>query len=251
MEFTTKQVLLTVAAGKRLIAKAILSLEQIKKALNEHTIVIISGSTNGYIAEEILTFIDQKGDFSKSSFLRGVNVGLGNKIENDLYSNVDIVIEKGKWIKEKNIFNVADTLGCDDIILKGANAVDQERKLAGIQIGNPTFGTSGPILQAVIGRRTQLIIPIGLEKRVFGNIAEIAAKLNDPSTSGLRMLPISGTIITELEAIELLSGASAELVAAGGVLGAEGSCWIAVSGTKEQLEVASNVLNSVKGENIF
>lgn len=251
MEFTTKQFLLTVAAGKKLIAKAILSLEQIKKALNKHTIVIISGSTNGYIAEEILTFIDQKGDFSKSSFLRGVNVGPGNKIKNGLYSNVDIVIEKGKWIKEKNIFNITDTLGCDDIILKGANAVDQERKLAGIQIGNPTLGTSGPILQAVIGRRTQLIIPIGLEKRVFGNIAEIAAKLNDPSTSGLRMLPISGTIITELEAIKLLSGASAELVAAGGVLGAEGSCWIAVSGTKEQLEVASNVLNSIKCESIF
>lgn len=49
-----KQFMIIVPSGKRLIAKSITALPQINKALINHTIVIVSGSTNGYIAEEIL-----------------------------------------------------------------------------------------------------------------------------------------------------------------------------------------------------
>lgn len=246
-----KQFLITIPAGKRLIARAVVALGQIKEALKSHTIVIVSGTTNGYIVEELLTMIGQTDDFSKEMFFRGINVGLGIMPQKGKYSGTDVVIEKGKWIKEKTIFDVAQSLGQGDIILKGANAIDSERKIAGIQIANPTIGTSGPILQAVIGRRAQLIIPVGLEKRVFGSISEIAAKLNEPSSTGLRMLPVSGTIITELEAIKILTGSSAELVAAGGVCGAEGSYWISVTGKQEQVDSASEIINSIANEPPF
>ncbi|MBU3179751.1 hypothetical protein [Clostridium psychrophilum] len=246
-----KQFLITIPAGKRLIARAVVALGQIKEALKSHTIVIVSGTTNGYIAEELLAMISQTDDFSKEMFFRGINVGLGIMPQKGKYSGTDVVIEKGKWIKEKTIFNVAQSLGKGDIILKGANAIDSERKVAGIQIANPTIGTSGPILQAVIGRRAQLIIPVGLEKRVFASISEIAAKLNEPSSTGLRMLPVSGTIITELEAIKILTGSSAELVAAGGVCGAEGSYWISVTGKQEQVDSASEIINSIANEPPF
>ena len=246
-----KQFLITIPAGKRLIARAVVALGQIKEALKSHTIVIVSGTTNGYIAEELLAIIGQTDDFSKEMFFRGINVGLGIMPQKGKYSGTDVVIEKGKWIKEKTIFDVAQSLGQGDIILKGANAIDSERKLAGIQIANPTIGTSGPILQAVIGRRVELIIPVGLEKRVFGSISEIAAKLNEPSSTGLRMLPVSGTVITELEAIKILTGLSAELVAAGGVCGAEGSYWIAVTGKQEQVDAASEIIKSIANEPPF
>ncbi len=246
-----KQYMLTIPAGKRLIAKAVVSLPQIKDALDNHTIVIISGSTNGYIAEELLSRIGQAEDFSKASFMRGINLGTGKKVTDGNYSESDIVIEKGIWQKGKTIFDVASSLGQYDIILKGANAVDPERKLAGIQIGNPALGTSAAILPAVVGRRTELIIPVGLEKRIFGNIGEIAAKLNDPASTGLRMLPVSGTIITELEAIKLLTGVSAELIAAGGIKGAEGCCWIGISGTQEQVDVAGEILRAIADEPHF
>ena len=251
MELQTKQFHFTVSAGKRLIAKSIITLEPIKKALNGHTIVVIAGSTNGYVAEELLTAIGQKGDFSKNSFMRGLNVGPGRKAENGAYNATDVVIESGLWVKGKTIFDVAADLGCDDVIIKGANALDLKRKLAGISIGHPALGTSGPILQAALGRKAQLILPIGLEKRVTGNIAEIAALLSSPSASGTRLLPVSGTIITELEAVELLTGASAQLVSAGGVLGAEGSYWIAVTGTEGQLKVASDIIKSIINEPPF
>lgn len=247
----TKQFQLTVAAGKRLIAKAVLQLEQVKKALNGHTIVIVSGSTNGYVAEELLSQIGQKGNFDKKSFLRGVNTAPGVKVAKGEYSGTDVVIENGVWVKGKTIFDAAPGLGSDDVILKGANAVEPDRKLAGIQIANPKLGTSEPILEAVLGRRTQLIIPVGLEKRVFGSIAEMASRINSPSASGTRLLPVAGTIITELEAVQILSGASAELVAAGGIFGAEGCCWLAVSGSQEQLSAAENVIQSVQKEPAF
>ncbi|MFV0241041.1 MAG: hypothetical protein ACK5H4_13495 [Lacrimispora sphenoides] len=246
-----KPFLITVPAGKRLLAKAVASLPQVKGALANHTIVIISGSTNGYIAEEILSEIGQGADFSKASFMRGINLGPGKKATAGNYSESDIVIEKGIWQQGKTIFDVASSLGQHDIILKGANAVDSERKLAGIQIGNPTLGTSAAILPAVVGKRTELIIPVGLEKRIFGNIGEIAAKLNDPASTGFRMLPISGTIITELEAITLLTGVSAELIAAGGIKGAEGSCWIGISGTEEQVAAAGEILRAIANEPPF
>ena len=137
------------------------------------------------------------------------------------------------------------------MVLKGANAVDAERKMAGIQIANANLGTSRPILEAYVGRQANLILPIGLEKRVFGNIAELAVRLNSASSAGPRLLPITGTIITELEAISILSGAKAELVSAGGILGAEGSIWLAVSGTAEQLKTASKWIRTVSSEPAF
>lgn len=245
---------ITVPAGKRLIAKAVISLEQIQSALKNNTIVIIAGSTNGYVAEELLMHIDQIGDFSKNTFFRGITPGPGKKIDvaNAAYFNTDVVVEKGKWAKEKTIFDVAEGLGKGDIIVKGANAIDSERKLAGIQVRTQNLGPSGPMMNAVIIKRSELIIPVGLEKRVFGNIAQVISKVNDPSTTtGMNMIAMSGTIITELEAIEMLTGASAELVAGGGIFGGEGGYWIAVTGTEEQLHAARDIINSVINEPPF
>jgi len=58
-------------------------------------------------------------------------------------------------------------------------------------------------------------------------------------------------VFTELDAINLLTGATAELVAAGGVCGAEGSCLLAISGTEEQEDVAEKLAASVASEPMF
>jgi len=250
-KIVTKQALLTISAGKRLIAKAVSSLAQIQKALENHTIIIVAGTTNGYIAEELLQQINQLGDFSRDTFFRGVTTRPGRKVEQGAYFAKDIVICKGKWIAEENIFTMAPKLGPGDVILKGGNAVDAARKEVGILIGHPEIGTSAPILQAVIGRRVELILPIGLEKRVFGDIGTIAAKLNAPNASGVRMLAVSGTVVTELDALERLTGVSAELVASGGIYGAEGSYWFAVTGREDQVGQALELMKSIAGEPAF
>ena len=106
-------------------------------------------------------------------------------------------------------------------------------------------------LQVVVGRRVHLIIPVGLEKRIFGNLDEIVRKVNAPGSSGLRMFPITGEIFTEIEAISLLSGASSELIAGGGVSGAEGAIWLAISGNKEEENLAREIIASIASEPPF
>ena len=49
-----KQFLITPSAGKRLIAKTLAKHPAIVKALRNGTLVIVAGTTNGYVAEEIL-----------------------------------------------------------------------------------------------------------------------------------------------------------------------------------------------------
>lgn len=255
---STRQYVLSPAAGKRLIARSLLHIPQVLEALEGRTIVIVAGTTNGYAAEEFLNKIGQASGFSRKRFFRGItlppgyNVKENGRIGDESQFPGDVVIANGKWEKGKTIFDVASSLEKGDIIIKGANAVNIESMQAAIYIGHPSGGTISSAMQAVIGRRVELYIPVGLEKRIHGNINKIAVKLNSANAAGPSYMPVSGNIITELEAIRIMTGADAELVAAGGVCGAEGSCWIAVSGNKEQLDKADEIVKSViKEPNFF
>ncbi|MFP4013218.1 MAG: hypothetical protein ACLFVQ_03965 [Chitinispirillaceae bacterium] len=97
----------------------------------------------------------------------------------------------------------------------------------------------------------QLILTAGLEKRVYGSIDHTAALVNAPEAAGPGLYPVSDEIISELEAIGMLTGANARLVAGGGVCGAEGSVWIAVSSTEEQMKKAGSVLDEIRNEPEF
>jgi hypothetical protein len=97
----------------------------------------------------------------------------------------------------------------------------------------------------------ELIIPVGLEKRVCGDLFDLAVRVNALESRGPRLLPVPGRVFTELDAIALWSGARAELVAAGGVAGAEGGVWLGVSGTEEQLRSAEALIRSVEAEPPF
>lgn len=250
--YITKLFLITPAAGKKLIAKSIIYIPEILEALKNQTIVIIAGTTNAYIAEQILNYTNQSDNFSTKGFYRGITLPPGYKSnEQKPEFPGDVVIEKGVYKEGITIFDVLDTLDAGDIILKGANAVDLVNKKAGVLIGHPKGGTIQAALTAVIGKRVALYIPVGLEKRVFEDIDDLAATMNSANATGPRLMPFSGNIITELDAIRILTGANAQLVAAGGVYGAEGSCYIAVSGSDEQVSKASEIIKSIKNEPRF
>jgi len=106
-------------------------------------------------------------------------------------------------------------------------------------------------MQAVVGRRVRLIHPVGLEKRVTGDLKDLARLLNAPGAQGPRLLPTTGDVFTEIDAISTLTGAEAQLVAGGGVSGAEGSVWLAVTGAEEQLKRVDELLNSIASEPSF
>ncbi|MGD0021302.1 MAG: hypothetical protein ABSC54_03270 [Smithellaceae bacterium] len=251
-----KQFVLTPAAGKRLIGKAIAKHPALIEALKKGTVVIIAGTTNGYVAEEILASLGGAKDLRRSRFFRGIILPpnrptKGGRLPDESPFPGDVVIKNGDWQKGQTIFDVVDDLKEGDIILKGVNAVDLVQKRGAILIADPKAGTIGVSLQAVAGRRVRLILPVGLEKRMTENLYELAARMNEPGAQGARFLPVPGEIFTEFEAIALLTGARARLVAAGGVCGAEGSICLAISGNSAEENAAATLLQSVAGEPAF
>ncbi len=240
-----KQLLLTPAMGKRLIGKAVAQHPAVQKALEDHTIVIVAGSTNGYVAEEILSTLGES--FDRTGFRRGLVVPPGKQAP-AAEPPCDVVIRKGQWIRDKTVFDVIEDLHADDVVLKGANAVDVRRGHSAVYIGHPQAGTAGVILPAVVGRRVKLILPVGLEKRVLGNLNDLASELADTDAQGPRMLPMPGEVFTELEALTALTGVAARLIAAGGVFGAEGAVFIGVRGTASQEDRAQQFVESLASE---
>lgn len=241
-----KQFCVTTSMGKRLIGKAMVTHPDIKGVLEKGTLVIIAGTTNGYVAEEILKSLDQAEGFSRKGFRRGMTVAPGAEVARSDFPG-DVVITDGEWQKGKIISDVADDLKAGDVVLKGANAFDAHGHPA-VQIGNSKGGTVFMALSAAVGRRVRLIVPVGLEKRVFEDVFALAKRCNAPDAEGPRLLPIPADIFTELDAIKLMTGADACLIAAGGIYGAEGSSWLGITGTKDQIQAATALIRSVAHE---
>jgi hypothetical protein len=252
-----RQVMLTPSAGKRLIGKGMAAHPAVKDTLKNGTLVIIAGTTNAYVAEEILSITGEIDKFSRKGFFRGITLPPTystteqGRLSDESGFPGDVVIHKGVWDKDKTIYDVADALKEGDLILKGANALDVVNRQAAILIGNPQGGTISLILNAVIGRRVGLILPVGLEKRVSGLLDEMASRINAPGSKGLRLWLVTGEVFTELDAIRLLTGVEAELFAAGGICGAEGSVWLGITGRPEQEENAENLAKEIASEPAF
>ena len=138
-----KQFVITPAAGKRLIGKAIAKHAAVVKALKKGTIVIVAGTTNGYVAQEILLALNQAKEFKRDRFYRGIilppnrpTTSTGRSYDESKFPG-DVVIRNGVYQKGKTIFDVVDDLGEGDVILKGANAVNLIQRRAAILIGAP------------------------------------------------------------------------------------------------------------------
>jgi hypothetical protein len=65
------------------------------------------------------------------------------------------------------------------------------------------------------------------------------------------MYLLTGTIVTEIEALEMLTGVSVFQVGAGGIGGAEGAVHLLVRGSRKQVEEALRIADLVHGEPAF
>jgi hypothetical protein len=61
-------------------------------------------------------------------------------------------------------------------------------------------------------------------------------------------MPMPGIVITEIEAIALLTGVQAIPIAAGGISGAEGSILLVIKGTDRQVKQAIKIIETIRGE---
>ncbi len=235
---------LTVDAGKRLIAKGVVSRGDVQRVLERGRLVVVAGTTNAWVAREILGYLGEDTDgFPFNRFFRGVTMPPDASIEGEFPG--DVVIVKGKWQRGCTVFDVVDELKEGDLIIKGANVLYLPNREAGVLIGHERAGTMGVIMQAVAGRRVGLLVPVGLEKRVYADILSLARRANSPSSTGPRLFPAPGEVFTEIDALEVLAGVKVELVAAGGAFGAEGGVWLGIEGYEKGLEAAESILEEV------
>jgi hypothetical protein len=233
-----RQFSLTVAESKRLIAKGVAALPEVILAMEKRTVVVATGTTNAYVLEEL---------WGKKIDKRAYRSGITTPKEQP-EKIADKVFIKGKVADEYDRITIGPHLNKGDIYIKGANVLNYDDYVAGILIGGKDGATIGNTIGHIIGKQVNLVIPIGLEKLTYENINELHLLASEEDFEGPRMWPIVGTIITEIEALGLLTGVDAYLYSAGGIAGAEGGVRLLIEGTDEEVNETLELIESIKGE---
>jgi hypothetical protein len=258
------QVTLTPTESKKLLAKALAGMAPIKRALERGLVVIHPSSTTIFLVEELT------GKRPKGLWACGVIVPEGTCFSRERRDQREQeAIESKKktrgpghfpfsWVLEKGSFqtglllsSILDKMGTEDVYIKGANAIDPQGKV-GVLYAAPAAGSIG-----MVGRVSKRIgfaiyLPIGLEKLIptpIENATKFASRTKTDLAMGtpVGLIHVSGEVVTEVEAIHILSGAEAVAVAAGGLGGAEGSLTLVIKGPKEKVSRSFQILKDVKG----
>jgi hypothetical protein len=241
-------IVLTVSESKRLIAKGVANFSIVKKALKKGMVVIATGTTNSYIVEEILGKPIEKHNYTSGVVLPAREKrALTQKIP-------DVVLRDGVLVEGLNRFNAPKEMKDGDVYIKGCNALNYKSRIAGILIGHSEGGTIGAVLGDIYGKRINLVLPVGLEKNVYEDINRVSRILQEDAEylrETPRLLPVTGEIITEIEALEILTGVKALQIAGGGVGGAEGAVRLLIDGDMEKIKKAMELVESIQGEPAF
>ena len=163
------------------------------------------------------------------------------------------VIKDGKCTTGTRVLDLLEEFTPTDVYIKGVNGIDASGTV-GVLFGAPVgSGSIGRWAAASRKKGFKIIFPVGLEKLVPGSIEKAAKEAGKTKFSyGMGMncglLPLKGGItITELEAIEILSGATATVISAGGLGGAEGAITAVIKGEDDQVKKAIEYVEQSKG----
>jgi hypothetical protein len=243
------QVSLTPAESKRLIAKALLNHKKIKSALSSGVVVINLGSTNAYVAEEIL-----KKELEKERFVAGMIDDKGTCVVPRKERITSIVLRDGV-ISDENAEEITKVMGPRDVFIKGANALDFEGN-TGVMLASETGGTIGHVLGTLKARGVPIIIPVGLEKLIpdsINMVSTVAGIYQTDMSTGVPVgiIPLAGEVVTEKEAFELLGKVDVYVIGAGGIGGGEGSYTFLIEGSEREVKHIFNIVKKIKGEEVI
>lgn len=247
MDKERAMVILTPYESRRLIAKAVVSLPAVKNALANGWIIVATGSSTGYVAEELLGEPMVKENFISGHITAGETWGAA---ENPDFI-FPVVLNRGKRLfmkPEEALPNFTAT----DVFIKGANAVDPEYRTA-VFAANDMGGTMGWSMGAVLARGAQLVMPVGLEKMIpsVPLAARHAGSKTYKYSTGLRfgMVPVvTAAVVTEIQALEGLFAVEAFYAGGGGIAGSEGAVALILEGPDASVAKAFEFVKSIKGE---
>ena len=240
-------VVLTPAESKRLMAKAVARMEEVRIAMETAYVIVCSGSTTTLVAQELFGI-----SIDVSTFTCGLSIsGVLCNSDRDIRGEFPLIAHKGELI-DATIDEALNDFHRETVIIKGANAVDRDG-FVGIITSGYTGGSLAQVIGTSVSQGLQIICPVGLEKAVF-SVPRVArytgGKRFDYSMGadyGLFVLS-NAEVITEIEAVALLSGAQAFHVASGGIGGSEGAVILVIDGNEQEVRSAIELVNGVKGE---
>jgi len=244
------QVTLTPSEGKRLIGKAVAALSPVQTALSEGTIIVATGTTNAYVFEELMgKKIENKGFFTAGVVTAK---GCGLTVPEKRYKHQVIVKGKVTETETAELPKVLREMGSSDVFIKGANAIDPYGSAA-IMLGGGAGGTIGTCWSYVAANGIRFIIPVGLEKLVPCSLMDVAQRTGNKRIDkalglGVGLMVVSGEIITEIEAFNILTRAEAIPIGGGGIDGGEGSRTFVVQGDGEAIKLCESTVKAIKGE---
>ena len=243
---------LTVAESKRLIAKGLVKYPLVAQKLKKGQIIITRGTSNTYVAEELLNEKIIPGAFVTGRITPEKGEGLG-EVKNKIS---EIVLRNGKRV-DVNFPEALDASNNFDIVFKGANLLNYSQRKAAVLIGSSTGGTLGQVLLRMKKdkNKIRLIIPVGLEKNSSYDLQALSEKLQfkpkniDKKVPELWLLP--GEIFTEIEAIKQFADVEVSQIGSGGIAGAEGAVSLLIRGEEAEVKKALKIIREIQGEPAF
>jgi len=242
-------IVLTPSESKRFIAKGVVKMDKVQKAFTEGYVILCEGSTNVFVANELLGL-----KISTENFLSGISSqGVFCNSAREVRGKFPLIIYKGE-IVDKTIREALDDYHKETVFIKGANAIDSSETV-GMIVSGYTGGSIAEAIGTCVSQGMSIISPIGLEKSVSSVIAAskvCGGKTFDYSMGadfGLMVVP-QAKPITEIETIKILSnnGVVATHVASGGINGSEGSVALVMEGEEELVKDILKIVENLKGE---
>jgi hypothetical protein len=255
------QIVLTPAESKKLIAKAIARLDAVQKAAKNGIVALHPSSSTYFIVEEI-TGSKPKTNYWVCGVVtpRGMCVEMAMVLGSGLTPDEESadpgdlqgtwIIEKGQLGAEEKLSSLLYRMTPSDVYVKGVNALDPEGNV-GILFG--LEGSMGYIQAARKKRKFTIVYPAGLEKLIPISVKQAAKEAQFTRYESGMGMPVGlypcsiGVTVTEVRAIEILSGASAIPIASGGLGGAEGAITLVLKGKTDEVRNALDFVEQSKG----
>jgi len=258
---TRAQIVLTPNESKKLIAKAVVAMDVVKKALEKGIVVIHPSSTTYHMIEYITGKRPERVWLIGMICPRGTCVeGLTQQaFEEDKYEEISDpanfpfswVFRKGKLEKGWKLSEILNEMGKEDVYIKGVNAIDVHGYV-GVLIASLAGGTISKAAAAQRKNGFKMIYVAGLEKLVPTSLKEVVKETGRDKTKAAFGIPCglwikNESCITEIDAFKLLTEVEAIPIAAGGVGGAEGSVVLVLKEKDEKIQEALRLFKEVKG----
>jgi hypothetical protein len=257
------QVVLTPTEAKRLLSKAVLQLDEVKKALDDGIMVVHPSSTTIFMLEELGLQLPKEriwvcGHISPTGLCLS-RKQIDERKDNPNWTGAqyafDLIFRKGKLLPhaESALGPVLDEMIDTDLYVKGVNAIDPDGKAGVLLAARSTGGSIGMVLQKQKVKKFKMIIPVGLEKRIPIPISQaLAAAAKTQKAQGIPcgLWQLKGKVITEIEAFRLLCDVEAIPISAGGVCGAEGAFVWVLTGDEQKVEKAYNLCSQIHGHQL-